>query len=170
MKYKVGDKFLQEIEVGRIDEDSPCPYKMLPDGGAWSEAALDDLRRPDDMTAEEAWETIEKICKMDYEDASRIFGTAIIRNIIRKNTPQQAKAKFEVWEAEKEIKVGDEVMFRNNSNDEYKFFVTRKEGTEINGFSGFTGEVFASRDINNYIKTGRHIDIQGLLKQIGGAE
>lgn len=77
---------------------------------------------------------------------------------------------IDAWKAEKEINVGDEVRLKRDPGDEYKFFVTDKDGFEISGFSGFKGSVFSCRDIRLYEKTGRHIDIEGILKQIGGDE
>lgn len=177
MKYKVGDKFLVEAEIIGISEtDTMLPYRL---SGPWpdrSEEALDNLRRPDDMTADEAWAIARKIVgsalygRYTFEELDKIFGSTSICDIFEENTPQEAKAKIEAWEAEKEIKVGDEVTPKENDNDEHKFFVTYKDEDEIGGFSGFTGEVFSGRNIDNYIKTGRHIDIQSVLEQIGGAE
>ena len=88
-------------------------------------------------------------------------------------TPQEAKAKIEAWEAEKEIKVGDEVVVKSDPyNDDCKFFVTHMNyrENEISGVSGFDGRVFYGRKANQYQKTGRHIDIDGILNQIGGAD
>ena len=89
--------------------------------------------------------------------------------IVNNNTPKQAKAKIEAWEAEKEIKVGDEVAPKSDpNNNECKFVVTIKDDEDgiISGFSVFGGDVFFDRDIERYQTTGRHIDIDVVLKQI----
>lgn len=167
MKYKVGDKFLQEIEVARIVENDQCPYKMLPDGGGWSEMALDDLRRPDDMTAEEAWETAKKILLYPQHGG---FNAAELEEIFGRTehlwefSPQEAKAKIEDWEAKREIKVGDIVK---TEDDEKAIVLDVKPNTfDVWTEGGCAEEWYRSK----VTKTGRHIDIQGLLEQIGGAE
>ena len=61
---------------------------------------------------------------------------------------------------------------RDQNSNECKFVVTKKDDEDgrISGFSVFGGNVFSGRDIKRYQKTGRHIDITGILKQIGGDE
>lgn len=172
MKYKVGDEVLVkakiiagsrkylgvEVECERFDvcEDNIVPVP--------------------EMTAEEAWEIAKKIL---LYPANGGFNSIELEEIFGRTehlwelSPQQAKAKIEAWEAEKEIKVGDEVEPKSNpNNDDFKFFVTKidKNDNSINGFSGFSGEVFSGRGITFYQKTGRHIDIEGLLKEIRGDE
>ena len=170
MKYKVGDKFLQDIEVARIVENDTCPYKMLPDGGGWSESALDELSRPDDMTAEEAWEIAKKItCPKTFggfsaDDAENIFGTFSNFDIMSRFTPQQVKAKIEAWEAERDIKVGDIVK----GGVDQPGIVAFIDGLEVTvmWLDGSCSE----KHKNDIKKTGKHIDIQELLEQIGGVE
>ena len=166
MKYKVGDEVLVkakiisgsrkyfgvEVECERFDvcEDNIVPVP--------------------DMTADEAWEIAKKIEDMSCEKRREIFGTDHKDYIFQENTEKQAKAKIEAWEAEKEIKVGDEVALKSDPcNNDYKFFVTYidKAGGRIGGWSRFGGDVFAERDIKRYQKTGIHINIEGLLKQNG---
>ena len=50
MKYKVGDRFLKEIEITKVIEHT-CGNPYVVGSVRWSEAALDSLRRPDDITA-----------------------------------------------------------------------------------------------------------------------
>lgn len=176
MKYKVGDEVLVKAafvrksyndEIFEFLGADKVNYKICPDPSIIYEP---------DMTAEEAWEISKKISfipsagGLEYSDLQDIFGTPDVAKIIKNNTPQQAKAKIKAWEAAKEIKVGDEVMLKRDQGDEYKFFVTYKDDDRISGFSEFDGGVFSCRDINLYQKTGRHIDIEGLLKKIGGDE
>lgn len=159
MKYKVGDKFLKEIEVGRVEEGSITPYKMLTSGEGWSEAALDELNRPD-ITAEEAWEIAEKLIRMSTQKRVRIFGYSEAYWVINSHSFQEIKAKIEAWEAENEVKVGDVVRTDStkavvlNIHDEY---------FEVLVEDGHTEEWYKSK----VTKTGRHIDIiQSVLEQI----
>lgn len=167
MKYKVGDKFLQEIEVIRIVEDDQCPYKMLPDGGEWSEAALDNLRRPDDMTVEEAWEIAKKIFLYPKDggfnatELEEIFGRT---EHLWELPPQEVKAKIEAWEAEKKIKVGDVVKTKESTKA--VVIETYRQYIDVWTESGYVEKWHKDKAI----KTGKQINIQGLLEQIGGAE
>lgn len=47
MKYKIGDTFINQIEITAIDEDRTSQYFLsgCQGTGWWSEAALDDLRK-----------------------------------------------------------------------------------------------------------------------------
>ena len=47
MKYKIGDTFMNTMEIEAVDADrTTAPYLLSGQGiGWWSEAALDDLRK-----------------------------------------------------------------------------------------------------------------------------
>lgn len=175
MKYKVGDEVIAKVRISEFYEKNNYPYEAV-NVSHRNKARSIALRESDiiqepDMTAEEAWE-IAKNLFANYSNAEldEIFGKGWSFPKLMELTPHEAKAKIEAWEAEKEINVGDEVRLKRDPGDEYKFFVTDKDGFEISGFSGFNGSVFSCRDIRLYEKTGRHIDIDGILKQIGGDE
>ena len=128
MKYKVGDKFLAEIKVGKIDENSITPYKMLPYGDWNGEAILNRMRRPDDMTAKETWEIAVKLIKMTIPDRTRIFGNCEACGVVNDYSFPEIKVKIEAWEAkEKEIKVGDVVCLV--TNPEIKAIITVRHET-----------------------------------------
>lgn len=180
MKYKVGDEVLVKARIVEVKEDERIPYKVKRCGNPAPDnfssticVEKSDIVQDPDVTADEAWEIAKKILLypahggFNATELEEIFGRT---EHLWELTPQQAKAKIEVWEAEKEIKVGDEVRHKRYTGDEYKFFVTDKDRFEISGFSGLNGSVFSCRDIRLYEKTGRHIDIAGLLNQIGGDE
>ena len=117
--------------------------------------------------AETAWELARKIVLpqskggMSGDDYVAIFGSGITEAYIMKNyTYPEAAAKVAEWEkAKEEIKVGDVVSHKE------KYGVVISEGTIC--FRGFTDdgtpfEWYKER----CTKTGRHIDIDGFLKQI----
>lgn len=178
MGYKVGDEVMVKAVINDIGvgEVSPYEVKAVDNTMCGSSARVIYVREEDvlpvpTMTAEEAWE-IAKNLFADYsnEDLDDIFGKGWSFPKLMELTPQHAKAKIDVWKAEK-IKIGDEVVPKRTPNvDGHKFVVTRiyKDVEEIDGVSLFDGGVFSGRDIKIYQKTGRHIDIEGLLKQIGG--
>ena len=119
----------------------------------------------------EAWELARKIILlqsqggMNDEDYKGAFGSGVSETYVIKNyTYAEAAAKVAEWEkAKEEIKVGDVV------SHEEKYGVVISEGTIC--FRGFTDdgtpfEWYKER----CTKTGRHIDIDSFLKQIGGEQ
>ena len=116
-----------------------------------------------------AWELARKIVLpqsqggMNDEDYMKVFGSGVSAPYIMNNyTYTEAAAKVAEWEkAKEEVKVGDVV------SHEEKYGVVISEGTIC--FRGFTDdgtpfEWYKER----CTKTGRHIDIDSFLKQIGG--
>lgn len=172
MIYKVGDEVLVKANIvsGKIIANTINCYRVSI-GSSYFDIGEDSIIPIPDMTAEEAWEIAREIEVMRSDTLLEIFDTDNPYCILQDFSPQQAKAKIEAWKSEKEIKVGDEVAHKKFPNDDRcKFFITEidNECRRIGGFSGFSGEVFSGRDIDMYQKTGRHIDIEGMLKQIGG--
>ena len=165
MKYKVGDEVLVKA---KIIAGSRRYFGVEIEGNCFDVCESNIITAPD-MTAEEAWEIAKKLFA-DYSniELDEIFGKGWSFPKLMELTPQEAKAKIEALEQKREINVGDEVRIKEDPGDEYKFFVTDKDDFEISGFSGFNGSVFSCRDISLYEKTGRHIDIDGLLNHIRG--
>ena len=100
----------------------------------------------------------------------RMFGVKFPRDIVREYSVQEVKTKIEAWEAGNEIKVGDEVKFDDTANDLRRLmYVTSKYND--NDYCGIcrNGDTYCVHK-SSLKKTGRHIDIEGLLKQIGGNE
>ncbi len=116
---------------------------------------------------EAAWELARKIIlKNGYSayDLHEIFNCCGSHQALEDYTYPKAAAKVAEWEkAKEEIKVGDVV------SHEEKYGVVISEGTIC--FRGFTDdgtpfEWYKER----CTKTGRHIDIDSFLKQIGGGD
>lgn len=123
---------------------------------------------------QDAWELMRKIIEMYSGSCKGILGTYfspinegsknLLLNVINMNTPKEALAKLKAYEETQEIKVGDVVccevsnvigVVMRKSNDEY---------CHILFGDGSTGQ----HKINNFKKTGKHIDIESLLGQIRG--
>ena len=123
----------------------------------------------------EAWELARKItCQpinggFKRSDFEEIFGDSYISDIFKKYTYSKAATKVEEWEKTKEeIKVGD--IVRCKSDTPVEFCVT-----EISCYGrlygiGRNGGTYRNKNPKDWEKTGRHIDIDSFLKQIGGAE
>ena len=128
---------------------------------------------------EAAWELARKIILrqsqggMNDEDYKGAFGSGVSETYVIKNyTYPEAAAKVAEWEkAKEEVKVGDVV----SHEEKYGVVISEKYGVVISEgticFRGFTDdgtpfEWYKER----CTKTGRHIDIDSFLKQIGGGD
>lgn len=178
MKYKVGDEVLVKCRINYVDNDVSLPYKVSRAGciSGFSKplyilAGDDDIET---MTAEEAWEIARRIILpercggLSSKEIRHIFGDVDVEDIIKDFSPQQVKAKIEAWEAENGIKVGDVVIETSDAGNEYIGVVTQITSAQnsvcIVNADGSTNITLAKK----LKKTGRHIDIEGILKQIGG--
>ena len=179
-KYKVGDKVVMEItdKVEVMEE----PNYILSDATVVNQGYIDKAAEPlstyiEQARAEgqnEAWELAKKItCQpinggFNRSEFEKIFGYGYISDIFEKYKYTEAAAKVVEWEKTKEeIKVGDEV--EKNDLRDVRFIVTFTNGRLMNGVTQ-SGLVFANEKPKEWHKTGRHIDIDGFLKQIGGEE
>ena len=162
MKYKVGDEVMVKAKITSVlgtayTADCSCGNFYLKN---------EDILHEPQMTAEEAWEIAKKLFA-DYSNTEldEIFGKGWSFPKLMELTPQEVKVKIEALEAEKEIKVGDVVkvgcytglvVSDDNMDDSYDILFSDGGTSKIN--------------IKDLKKTGRHIDIEGILKQIGGTD
>lgn len=169
MGYKVGDEVMVKA---RIIEDCIGICGLKTQEGIVFNAKKENLLPVPDMTAEEAWEIARKIVLLENEggipskDMVRMFGVKFPRDIVREYSVREVKTKIETWEAEKEIKVGDEVDVCGDKGI-VTSFGTDGDALHVLYFDGIVNSYRRDKDVK---KTGRHIDIEGLLKQIGGDE
>ena len=121
--------------------------------------------------AEAAWELARKIVlKNGYSayDLHEIFNCCGSHQALEDFTYHEAAEKVAEWEkAKEEIKVGDEV--EKNDLRDVRFIVTFTNGRLMSGVTQ-SGLVFANEKLKEWHKTGRHIDIDSFLKQIGGEQ
>ena len=119
----------------------------------------------------EAWELARKIVLYDKdsysgEELKEIFGYAYSQTLMKNYTYLEAAAKVAEWENEKEeIKDGD--VLEGIYDNEVKCIVTNlcPDNMAYLVFDDGTAGVY---ELDNLKKTGRHIDIDSFLKQIGG--
>lgn len=121
--------------------------------------------------AEAAWELVRKIFDMETNDIEDIFIKEDAWNlgtVLNNYTYQEAAAKVAEWEkAKEEIKVGDVYMSRVG-NYFVIYDIDHEKGIAKILWSDLSNSARELEDIKEYyIKTGRHIDIDGFLKQIG---
>lgn len=137
-----------------IGEGDQCPSPKI-------------IYKEPEMTAEEAWDIAKKLFA-DYSNTKldNIFGKGWSFPKLMELTPQQAKYKIEAWEAENVINIGDEVDICGDRGI-VTSFGTDGDTIHVLYYDGIVNSYRRDRDMK---KTGRYIDIGGLLKQIGGNE
>ena len=124
---------------------------------------------------EAAWELARKIVLlqsqggMNDEDYKGAFGSGVSKTYIIKNyTYAEAAAKVAEWEkAKEEIKAGD--VLENIYDSNVKCIVTNLYPNN-RAYLVFDDGTAGIHELENMKKTGRHIDIDGFLKQIGGGD
>ena len=189
MKYKVGDKFLIEIEeVYETGLPFSSPDELFKVKGfnslVFDKNGLDKLEKIDDnhVRAEtvseiltekyeqglnDAWELARKIAVNHVDggysisELRDIFGIKSITNIICDLTAKEAILKVKEYEnKEQEIKVGDVV---ENSGIEAIVTAVYPKGFNIICKDG-SGTIWEKKQCEN---TGKHIDISSILQEIG---
>ena len=177
--YKIGDKLVLEItgdgermsvtnlnicipneeldKLDRLDSDYVNEhYGMLQD-----EAYEQGL--------ECAWEMAKKICVrpenggIECDDIYKLFEVDTCWKVLTQYTPQRVLHKLRAYEDSK-IEAGDVVMI--NNTDMMYVVISSEEFEGDIYYRGFTenGKFITQ---NNVTKTGKHIDIKSILKQIG---
>lgn len=117
-----------------------------------------------------AWKLARKIFNMEVKDIEDIFietGAWNLGTVLENYIYPEAAAKVEAWEkAKEEIKVGD--IFQDNDGN--NAIVTSIKGNTVYYMwdDGDTRSGFAEDVKKHFTNTGRHIDIDSFLKQIGG--
>lgn len=175
MKYKVGDKFILEIQ-SVDDEHHEYPYETEIDYN--SEGELDKLpmlvNGVDTYSyskgAEDAWELMKRINEPrtmpENLEMFRALGVSEFYQVFELLTPQEAKAKFEAWEkAKEEIKVGDVVYATKNRTFDGIVIITYDDWCTVVWSDGSCGRWF----VKDLTKTGENhadkvADLIGLLK------
>ena len=115
---------------------------------------------------QEAWELARKCMLMTDREREAIFGSGhnALYGVLTYFDYKHAAAKVAEWERKKkEICVGDEVELTNG----VKFVVTYSCDDIVNGVSG-SGRCFEGILVQGCTKTGRHIDVNAWMAQIGG--
>lgn len=119
------------------------------------------------MTAEEAWELVKRLnAPMKPDEIFEFYNFIDVNGfaeIFQKYTPYEAKAKLDKWES-KQIRVGDVVL--GNIDEEAIVARTKEEMMYLIFADGSCGK----HRKENFKKTGKHIDIQSVLEQIGKEE
>ena len=122
----------------------------------------------------EAWELAREILfeekqgGMEDEKYKAIFGSGNpSAYVIKNHTYSEAAAKVEAWEkAKEEIKVGDVVRLQEGSDNDLCILCKTSDEKYYNAVDKY-GALYPLLRKEHFSKTGRHIDIDSFLKQIG---
>lgn len=111
-----------------------------------------------------------RVIKMSFAERNMILGTNDSCNgfikIFENFTPQEAKAKLDEWER-KQIRVGDVVYADDEPNS---FGVVTWVNEKFVYIMWDDGSCGSDTEFSEIHKTGKHIDIQSVLEQIGKEE
>ena len=173
--YKVGDEVWVKVEITDVSDTDTYPYKIVCCEAEFADSNWVKEDTIADKTYEQgladAWELAKKIyyapCDggLEQHEIEEIFGCKF-GSVMFRYTAEEALAKIEAYERKSAIILGDEVEHDCNSF-RTTFFVTYLNGNQIKGLDK-TGNTHYFTMPNQYIKkTGKHIDIEGLLRQIG---
>lgn len=190
MKLREYAKQKRDVKDKELNEGFYCPCDfdlpdMCKDGcgdceKCWNREIPE---TPAPMTAEEAWEIAKQVAlTTNMVETARIFIAKNICGIEQKRlfedvfalTPQEAKAKLEEWES-KQIHVGDVVYCFADCDDDGWRNNEENYGV-VTGIYPNTYHVLmkngdcADFEKDELEKTGKHIDIQSVLDQIGGGK
>lgn len=116
----------------------------------------------------DAWELAQKIASMKTQEAADCFPEynfpRSTNGLLNDYTYTEAAAKVAEWERQKEICVGDVVIYNNTPNIHGVVIEIKENCLSVvwqNGSYTYAGK-------SNFAKTGRHIDVNAWLAQIGG--
>ena len=148
--------------------------RLLAENKELKEESGDSLRNIEQIRADgqnEAWELARKITVVPKDGGYggskliEIFNTAFYNEIFILSYPEAA-AKVAEWEkAKEEIKVGD--IVKSKSDILVEFCVTEISCHGHLYGIGKNGGTYSNKNPEDWEKTGRHIDIDSFLKQIG---
>ena len=115
----------------------------------------------------DAWELARKVYALELDERGKILGYQGLKPILEDLTPEYVADAIEAYEKEKsEIKVGDVVYYGKGEYTSKQSIVTRIEGNVVYTVyaDGSCGKEHYPSELK---KTGKHIDIESLLRQIG---
>lgn len=171
-KYNVGDKFIIEISKNDTNELDNTEYYITNARIIFEKEELDRLQKYEEEQIpyseaynkglKDAWEFVRKIFTFNNNKMKEIFGVAGKRSVFDDLSPQVALVKLEIYEKKQNIKVGDIIICCDKEG-----VVTKVDDNYFN----IIYEDGSSDKISQIIckeKTGKHIDIQSILQQIGG--
>ena len=146
-----------------------CWNREMPNTEPQVAITKDDLELKYSQGLNDAWELVKKLWYLENQKCKEVFGYEFSIDIIEHFTPQEALAKLKAYE-ETQIKVGDIVFCFADCDENWR---ENKEhyGVLLEIVNDIYTVLMKNGDVsefskNSLEKTGKHIDIQSILKQI----
>ena len=178
-EFKVGDKVLVPMKIVDITESGVYYLKRESVYYHVAKEIMQKFEKENECTGKtyedgmaEAWEVARKLCAPEddggilWDDIHEMFGVNKFYDAFKNFTASEATAKIKAWEEGKKFHVGDVVRHHGKECVVTKIFDSDPEKCYLLWEDGGTGTGAFSK----FEKTGRTIDIAGLLAEIGGAE
>lgn len=170
--YKVGDEVFIKAEITDVHPESERPYFVQPCYDSVNWVSKNKLYRCDgnyEQGLADAWDLVRKVYALELDEREKILGYQGLKPILEDLSPEYVADAIESYEKEKEIKVGDVIESRRSKR---KFLiVTEEDDNSDYDFGVIDLETMMidriCNDLCYYKKTGKHIDIESLLRQIG---
>lgn len=164
--YKVGDEVFIKAEITDVHRECDKPYFVHPnlDSLNWvSEEKIFPADKTYEQGLADAWELARRLYALRPDERDEMFKYCTVKAIIEDCTIEEVMDCIEAYENEKEIKVGDVVHHIGGKT----FIVTYIH--DDGHVSGITeeGGIYSRVGTESVVKSDKHIDIEGLLKQIG---
>lgn len=167
--FKVGDEVLVKSKVVNVSDDNDVRIQIEGWGSCWfrNDSVIPAGKTYADGLSD-AWELAKKIVvskeKGGYSatEVCEIFGMPAFQ-IFERFTPEEALSKIEAYEREKEIKVGDVVYGDDDPESFGVVTLIDSFGTYVMWVDGSSGRDKKTESLH---KTGKHIDIEGLLLRL----
>lgn len=169
MMFKVGDEVLVKAEVTDVSDCSEKPYFVAPDCRGINWVSEDKIIPMDKTYADglnDAWELVKKIYTLEPDERKKMLGYQSMKAILEDLSAEYVADAIEAYEKEKEIKVGDVVRYGIGEDIGKYAIVMRIEGNEFYTMYA-DGSCGRETHTEDFKKTGKHIGIEELLKQIG---
>lgn len=166
MKYKPGDEVLIKAEIANTCPSSERPYFVAPDKYSvnWvSEEKVFPADKTYEQGLSDAWELARRLYALRPDEREEMFKYCTVKAIIEDCTIEEVMDKIEAYEFMKRIQEGDVVEASNGLKGVVVKILPSGGLNIIHGNGLFSADC---PDVK-YKKTGKHIDIESLLQQIG---
>lgn len=151
-------------------ECEDCWNREMPNTEPQVAITKDDLELEYSKGLNDAWELAKKLWYLGNQKCKEIFGHEFSIDIIEQFTPQEALAKMKAYEEAKKIEVGDIIFCFSDCDESWR---ENKEhyGVLLEIVNDIYTVLMKNGDVSEFTKnslekTGKHIDIQSILKQI----
>jgi hypothetical protein len=162
--FKVGDEVSVKGEITKVGESGVVVKAHYFGEAYFDRSNMDLIGKTYEQGLADAWELAKKLANLSSNAYVEIFGAKGLYSIVCCFSYEEALAKIEAYEKEKEIKVGDVVEIGEHKNKGFVVDIPL-HGSTIAVFHPSGKLVFYMRE--SVKKTGKHIDIESLLRQIG---